>query len=63
MISIPPDDEFFKSSHSSQGGECMEFAQTRTHAFVRDTKNREELCLALPPQEMVAFLRAAPRPS
>lgn len=59
-IPIPPDEAFRKSSYSSQGGECVEIARTGDHAHLRDTKNRDTLCLSVSSAEMTAFLRAAP---
>ncbi|KOX10698.1 DUF397 domain-containing protein [Nocardiopsis sp. NRRL B-16309] len=59
-IPTPPDELFYKSSYSSQGGECVELARTGQHAHLRDTKNRDGLCISVPAQEMLAFLRAAP---
>ncbi|QUX26557.1 DUF397 domain-containing protein (plasmid) [Nocardiopsis sp. MT53] len=57
---VPPDEDFRKSTYSSQGGECVEYAQTGDSAHLRDTKNRDQLCLSVSLYEMTAFLRAAP---
>ncbi|GCD43529.1 DUF397 domain-containing protein [Streptomyces paromomycinus] len=64
MTAEPP--HWFKSSHSSNGGQCMEVAvnlvTSRGVVLVRDSKNPNGPSLTLPPgawAELVAFARHA----
>ncbi|WP_280473233.1 DUF397 domain-containing protein [Nocardia asiatica] len=48
--------EWFKSSHSESGGQCVEVAWlSDTHVGVRDSKNSTGPTLIFTPSEWVAF--------
>jgi len=53
--------EWFKSSHSPNGGDCVEARGVAGSAEVRDSKNPENGTLSLPSSEWAALLRTAVR--
>ncbi|WP_433700789.1 DUF397 domain-containing protein [Nocardiopsis sp. CA-288880] len=53
--------EFRKSSYSATESHCVEVAELRVGAAMRDTKNRELGLLTFPAPEWQAFLGTARR--
>ncbi|MBF6349012.1 MULTISPECIES: DUF397 domain-containing protein [Nocardia] len=49
---------WFKSSHSQHGGDCVEVAHTADAVGVRDSKNSTGPALVFGAGEWAAFLRA-----
>ncbi|MBY8884038.1 DUF397 domain-containing protein [Streptomyces sp. PTM05] len=47
---------WFKSSHSDNGGNCVEVADTQDHVLIRDSKNPHGPALAFPTSAFAAFV-------